>query len=116
MDALSGGNPQTEAVVSQQDLSGVSGVGVVVGGAVVVTGGRGVEQGGSRGGRGRWSRCAREVRALVDTWGSKEGGWMLGKISLVTGLSFNIRIHVFMILSRMEVVITYRAAWDTIVP
>ena len=31
------------------------------------------------------------------------------KISLVTGLSFNIRIHVFIILARMEVVITYRA-------
>ena len=29
------------------------------------------------------------------------------KISLVTGLIFNIRIHVFIILARMEVVITY---------
>ena len=39
---------------------------------------------------------------------------MLGKISIVvTGLRFNIRI--FIILARMEVVITYRAAWDKIV-
>ena len=34
------------------------------------------------------------------------------KISLVTGLVFNIRIHVFIILARMEVVITHRAAGD----
>ena len=32
------------------------------------------------------------------------------KISLVTGLSFNLRIYVFLILSRMEGVITYRAS------
>ena len=35
------------------------------------------------------------------------------KVSLVTGLSFNIRIHVFIILARMEVVITYRAFGTT---
>lgn len=83
MDTLAGGNTQTEAVVvSQQDLSGGgSGVGRV-GSAVVVTGGgggagggAGVEQGGcrGRGGRSRGSGgrgcCAREVQALVDTWG-----------------------------------------------
>ena len=38
-----------------------------------------------------------------------KGCGIVWKISLVTGLSFNLRIHVFMILSRMEVVITYRA-------
>lgn len=76
MDALAGGDCQTEAVVSQQDLSGVGGG---VGCAVVVTGGgaegggAGVEQGGRRGGAGRSrgsggrGRCARERQALVDT-------------------------------------------------
>ena len=35
------------------------------------------------------------------------------KISLVTGLSCNIRIHVFIMLARMEVAITYRAYGTT---
>lgn len=88
MDTLAGGNAQTDAVVSQQDLSGGgsgSGVGKV-GSAVVVTGGgggagggAGVEQDGcwgrggrSRGRRGR-GRCAREVQALVDTCRTQGG-------------------------------------------
>lgn len=88
MDALARGNTQTEARVSQQDLSG-GGVGRASG-AVVVTcsgggadGGGGVEQvgclvrcGRSRG-SGGWGHCAREVQALVDTWGVKRvnGVW-----------------------------------------
>lgn len=79
VDALAGGDSQTEGVVvPQQDLSGGDGVG----GAVVVTGGgaegggAGVEQGGHRGrgggrsrGCGGRGRCTRERQALVDTWG-----------------------------------------------
>lgn len=79
MDALAGGNTQTEAVVSQQDLSVGGGGAGGVSGAVVVTGSGGgagggrvkhvgwwCRSGGSRGGRGR-GHCARKVQALVDT-------------------------------------------------
>lgn len=63
MYTLAGGNTHTEAVVSQQDLSGggVSGVGRV-GGAVVVTGSGGGAAGGAEvkrcgcQGSGGWSR------------------------------------------------------------
>lgn len=82
MDTFAGGNAQTEAVVSQQDLSGgggsdsgVGGVGsaVVTGGGGGAGGGAGVESQGrwrgdgrSRGSRGG-GRCTRQVQALVDT-------------------------------------------------
>ena len=49
--------------------------------------------------------------ASGNTSDSKCKGGGVRKI-LVTGLSFNIRIHVFIIPARMEVVITYRA-YDT---
>lgn len=78
MDPFAGGDAQTEAVVSQQDLSGGGGGGV--GSAVVVTGGGGGAGGGagvetdrcwggdgrSCGGRGG-GRCTCKVQALVDT-------------------------------------------------
>ena len=51
--------------------------------------------------------------------GAEGGGWrqnttsslsIVRELSLVPGLSFNLRIHVSVILSRMEGVITYRAS------
>lgn len=83
MDTFTSGNAQTEAVVSQQDLSGggggdsgVGGVGsavVVTGGGSGAGGGAGVERdrcwggdGRSCGGRGGGC-CTCKVQALVDT-------------------------------------------------